>query len=314
MDAAAGAAPNHAMTSVAAGNDLDFELSPVERLLVRTPLLALGEFRCPKDAPQFRGGGPQPCAYVAFPRTPVKISPYRGRAEICTPAVASYYNHGDVYDRHAVGDRGDNSDWIAISRSLLGESAGFAGCFAPIASHCFLAQQRLFRRANSDPAMPVLELDEAVLALLHSMVPEAANHWRRESRNTDRTRPGTKRRRELMVDDAKQLIAVRFREELSLTDLADQVNASPGHLARAFRALTGSTVHDYRTQLRLRCLAAAAGFPQRHHGAGAGPGLFQPQPLRRGVPSPVRPDAVGLRRTAAPELSTILIAKGGVAG
>ena len=55
-----------------------------------------------------------------------------------------------------------------------------------------------------------------------------------------------------MVDDAKQLIAIRFRDDISLAELAGQVNGSPAHLARAFRAVTGTTVHEFRTQLRLR--------------------------------------------------------------
>ncbi len=236
---------------MAVADELDFELSPVERLLARTPLAALGEFRCPTDAPQFRGGGPQPCAYVAFARTPVKISPYRGRPELCTPAIASFYNEGDVYDRQAVGDRGDNSDWIAISPTLLDEPTGFAGCFAPIASESFLAQQRLFRRAKSGPALSALAMEESVLHLLQTLLREANGHWRRDGASA-KLRPGSGRRRQRMVDDAKQLIAIRFRDDLSLAELARQVNGSPAHLARAFRAATGTTVHDYRTQLRLR--------------------------------------------------------------
>ena len=242
---------------MAAGKDLEFELSPVERLLVRTPLAALGEFRCPTQAPQFRGGGPQPCSYVVFPRTPVKISPYRGRSEICTAAMASYYNEGDSYDRHAVSDRGDNSDWIAVSRSLLDELVadsrpGFAGCFAPIDSKLFLAEQRLFQRANSDQPWSALAIEEAVLTLLQSMLVDATKSWTREPASTRPARPATERRRLRMVDDAKQLIAIRFRDDLSLADLARQVNGSPAHLARAFRAVTGTTLHEYRTQLRLR--------------------------------------------------------------
>jgi AraC-like DNA-binding protein len=240
------------MGNAAVVNDLDFELTQVERLLVRTPLVALGEFRCPIDAPQFRGGGPQPCAYVVFPRTPVRISPYRGHAEICTPAVASYYNEGDSYDRHAVSEYGDNSDWIAVSRTLLGELAGFSGCFAPIANDCFLAQQRLFRRANSGQMLSALEVEDAVLHLLQRLLADASNVWKRTATDASLMRPETERRRRLMVDDAKQLIAVRFREELSLSDLARQVHGSPAHLARSFRALTGTSLHEYRTQLRLR--------------------------------------------------------------
>ena len=257
------------MTCIADGNGLDFELAPVERLLVRTPLLALGEFRCPTDAAQFRGGGPQPCAYVAFPRTPVKISPNRGRPEICTPAIAAYYNEGDSYDRHAVGERGDNSDWIALSRSLMDELTGassrpgFAGCFAPVGNQDFLLQQRLFRRASSGQRVTELEVEETVLFLLQRLLANAASDWSRQGTDQPWSRPANERRRCRMVEDAKQLIAEGYREELSLSELARRVNGSPGYLARSFHDLAGTTVHNYRTQLRLR--GALALLPDYRH-------------------------------------------------
>ena len=212
------------MSGPAASDELVFEISRVERLLARTPLLAFGEFRCPTEASQFRGGGPQPCAYIAFARTPVKISPYRGRPEVCTSAVASYYNEGDVYDRHAIDAQGDNSDWIAVSRSLVDElvdelaggssGRGFGGCFAPVSDQNFLARQGLFNRIR-ERQPSALELEERTLPLLRRLLADAEAGWRKPTRCAS-GRPDSERRRRRIVDDAKQLIAIGYRSNRPL--------------------------------------------------------------------------------------------------
>jgi AraC family transcriptional regulator len=251
-----------AMLKTRITEEFAIELTSVERLLVRTPLFALGEFRCPENHPQFRHGGPQSCAYVAFPRTPVKITPHRGRAEICTPALASFYNIGDTYDRCSVGQGGDNCDWIAVSQELVRELVGpvsgdgadpaFAGCFAPVDSRAFLAQKRIFNQATRCHSVSVLECEESVVALLEYVVSAAMIHWHSDSVATRSSTVATRSRRVRIVDDVKHLIAVSFREDLSLSELADKVHCSPGYLARSFRAVTDTTLHDYRNQLRLR--------------------------------------------------------------
>jgi len=265
------------MTAATADADLVVELTPVERLLMRTPLVALGEFRCPADHPQFRGGGPQACAYVVFPRTAVRISPHRGRPEVCTPALAVYYNVGDSYERHAVGDQGDHCDWMAVSqtllRELIGDDAsvssrpGFAGAFSPVAGRHFLAQRRIFDRLSSQRDVSALEMEETVVPLLQQVHAEANRRWTRERGKRRASRPATERGRRRIVNDARQLIAASFSEDLSLSDLADRSGCSPGHLARSFRALTGTSLHEYRNQLRLR--AALTMLPDFRHNLSA---------------------------------------------
>jgi AraC-like DNA-binding protein len=261
------------MTAATAATDLVIELTPVEHLLMRTPLVALGEFRCPTDHPQFRGGGPQACAYVVFPRTAVRISPHRGRPEVCTPALAVYYNVGDSYERHAVGNQGDCCDWMAVSqtllRELIGDDAsessrpGFAGAFSPIASRHFLAQRGIFDRLSSQQNLSTLEIEEEVVPLLQQVHAEANRRWTREGGKGRSPRPATERERRRIVNDVRQVIAVNFTEDWSLSDLAETSGCSPGHLARSFRALTGTSLHEYRNQLRLR--AALTMLPDFRH-------------------------------------------------
>jgi len=54
--------------------EFDINLTSVETVLRRSPLVALGEYRCPVDHPQFSGGGPQRCPFVVFPRSSVRLT------------------------------------------------------------------------------------------------------------------------------------------------------------------------------------------------------------------------------------------------
>ena len=78
---------------------------------------------------------------------------------------------------------------------------------------------------------------------------------------------------------AQELVHARFRERLSLSDIAREVGISPSHLAREFRARLGTTVGEYvrrlridwvaeqlrRPSTRLSELGIAAGFSDQSH-------------------------------------------------
>ena len=55
-----------------------------------------------------------------------------------------------------------------------------------------------------------------------------------------------------LVESARDVIARRFKENLSLADIARELECSVFHLARIFKARTGFSLHAYRNQLRLR--------------------------------------------------------------
>lgn len=64
---------------------------------------------------------------------------------------------------------------------------------------------------------------------------------------------GTRRRGDVdAVEAARDLIARRYRDNLSLSDIARAVSSSVFHLSRLFHARTGFSLHAYRNQLRLR--------------------------------------------------------------
>jgi AraC family transcriptional regulator len=53
------------------------------------------------------------------------------------------------------------------------------------------------------------------------------------------------------VERAREFLAFRFAESDSLAAIAQASHCSPYHLARVFRAHTGTSLHGYRTQLRM---------------------------------------------------------------
>ena len=58
------------------------------------------------------------------------------------------------------------------------------------------------------------------------------------------------------VDRARELLAHRFAESLSLVDVAGLVGYSPHHLSRTFARATGLTLTRYRRRLRVRAALA----------------------------------------------------------
>src|SRR4030095_7294495 len=55
-----------------------------------------------------------------------------------------------------------------------------------------------------------------------------------------------------LVDATRVVLARRFRDRLSLGDIARAVFSSPFHLDRVFRRETGTSLHRQLTRLRLR--------------------------------------------------------------
>ena len=245
---------------------LRIDLTPVERILRKTRSVALGQYRCPVDHPQFLlGGGPHTCSYIAFHRTSVRMRIGDSRPEVTTPNNVTFYTIGQSYSREAIGAEGDDCDWLALSpellRSLQVDLAPdtpanvplFARPFAPIRPAAFFAQRRLFATAASAAApMNSLQIEEAVTDLVGIVVADARAFWGLSGRSRRRPRPVCHRRRLQIIEEAKSMLARDYGTDLSLADLARKLHCSPAHLSRMFHSATGFKLCDYRQELRLR--------------------------------------------------------------
>lgn len=248
-----------------AGAGFEINLTSVERILRRTPLVGVGEYRCPVDHPQFAGGGPQKCPYIAFSRSSVRLIPNRGPPEVCTPNTVNVYDVGDGYTRHAVSREGVICDWIAIAPELLREIAGyvdpaandssehvFRRAVAPIAPRTFLAQRAFFSSVQQDATLSQLEIEEYAIRLVERVVAETSRYSRAlASRRAESSRAVAARRRD-MIEATKCILAREYWNPFSVADLARRVHCSPGYLSRSFSKISGFTLHGYQQQLRLR--------------------------------------------------------------
>lgn len=256
--------------------EFDINLTSVETVLRRSPLVALGEYRCPVDHPQFSGGGPQRCPFVVFPRSSVRLTRLGSRPQVYTPNTVSLHNIGDVYCREPISSEGERCDWIAVAPGLLREISTmhglaeadddriFAAAIAPSTPGLYAAQRALFRGLRNDPYMPLLEVEESAIAIVDAVCRTAAR-----SAGIPlgaRSGPGQRfaGRAPAIVDATLKLLATEFRSTLSVDDIGARVHCSPGYLSRLFRRSTGFTLHEYQQQLRLR--AALELLPESRHG------------------------------------------------
>jgi AraC-like DNA-binding protein len=149
----------------------------------------------------------------------------------------------------------DGSDRL-FTRGVVGAS-----------SDLFLAQRQIFNYITGQPAPDVLFVEESVIGVLSDVVNRACDGNR-------------------MSPLTSAAVAARVRAHLGRTfmlkenvgELAAAVGVSPFHLCRVFRRETGYSLHQYRTELRLRwslqpladdedilTVALAAGFSHHSH-------------------------------------------------
>ena len=221
---------------------LEIHLKPVETLLFRSDLLAVGTFRCPASHQLFRDSGPCSHHTFVFPRSITAIRFDDGQAFVASPASVVFYNQHQLYTRSKVSDV-DASDWFTLADDHLAELLStddlrrpFTVAETTIDATTFLRQRRLFDALHRAEEPDALDVEESVLRILRRIVPAT----RRFDAATD------------AVEEVRASLARHFARPLSLGQLARGVGLSPFQLCRAFRARTGQTLTRYRHELRLR--------------------------------------------------------------
>lgn len=150
--------------------------------------------------------------------------------------------------RHPI-DGGDQCTVVTLSSDLasaLGNvrfrSRGVR--VVPVSAGLFREQTSILRAAEHRHSS-VLETEERLERLVSAVATDGE-----AARPTPS--PATRRR----VEAARELIAAKFEEPLPLATIGSVVGLSPFHLSRAFRAVTGTSMHRYQTQLRMRAAVA----------------------------------------------------------
>jgi AraC-like DNA-binding protein len=235
-----------------------------DEVVFESALVRIGAFRCDADHAAFRQSAPIVNHCVWFSRTPVVIQPQHEQSFVANANTATFYNRGQLFGRRQVAARGDESDWFAVEESLVcrivdacapslgaGQAGPFHWSHAAVDSATYFRQRALFERATSASPADAFSIEEGVVHLVERAILQASSGNRR------REAPAVSSRHRVLARDAEVVLSGEFDQPLSLTDLARRVGTSAYHLCRVFRAVTGSTMHQYRKRLRLRAALEA---------------------------------------------------------
>jgi AraC-like DNA-binding protein len=220
---------------------------------------AIGTFRCPIGYPAFRDTGPTERCIVVFPRTAVWIRHEGSRPFLADPSLTTIYNAAQRYERFPHSPDGDRCDWFAVSDDLAREivhlfdvaaadsQRPFRFEWAASTTALYLRQRMLLRRAMAGE-LDQLEGEEAILSIVAAVLAEA---YGTRAAGPIRRRSTAVRHRDLAGGARAELMRT-IESNRSVRDIARSIGASPYHLCRVFHACTGRTLHQYRTELRLR--------------------------------------------------------------
>jgi AraC-like DNA-binding protein len=214
------------------------------RILLQTHELTLGEFAC---APGDRLWGEVntnigALPHVVFPRTHVLIAQEHAPPVLATPNHVVFYRPHRRYRRALRDARGDRSIWVEFAPGLVELPEAPAG---PSAAGTYLLAVAVARHLLAEPDPDRLLAEEAVVRLLTLAAGTS------EPGRTGR-RDRTQREHAELAEAAKQLVADRLAERVSLEAVAAALYVSPFHLARVFRSRTGFSLSSYVHGLRLR--------------------------------------------------------------
>jgi len=156
-----------------------------------------------------------------------------------------------------VSPDGDRCEWLGVSREIALDIAAsfdrracdrceapFIPQYAPVGRELYLAQRALFARFDRN-SMDALQAEEAIISLVTAVIGHAYDRF-------TSTRVAGFDARDDLVQRAKSLLSRNLSAAQSLGGIAVELGVSPFHLCRVFHERTGSTLHEFKTELRLR--------------------------------------------------------------
>lgn len=237
----------------------DSPRSHIDVVVFASPLMQVGRWRCPVDHPHFLDSGPASDALFVFPRKSVWIQHEGGDRFVADPNTVTYYNKGQRYRRQPLSSVGDHGEWFAVAPEAIADTLAahdpavkdrldlpFRFTHGPSDPDSYLRQRLVFEHVCREAAPDQLYVEEGVLSVLGHVTSLAYQ------RGGPRTVSHRRRNEVDSVEAARDVIVRRYRENLSLSQIAREVGASVFHLSRVFHARTGFSLHAYRNQLRLR--------------------------------------------------------------
>jgi AraC family transcriptional regulator len=297
----------------------------ISRTLFANDRLLLGEFWCPPDSSCWNSLNSMSAKpHVIFPRTAATIRQLGREPVISDRNQILFYNPGQRFFRSLTSRNGDHCYYVELSSEIMFRLAGglrtFPFAFGPCEASVFLLQRLAVRHLKA-PHPDLGLAEEALTTAIESAIGRARVFHGFRARQREATRAAHRE----IVDQTKQLLIGRFREHLTMADIAASLGVSRFQLSRIFRSHTGFSLLGYRNQLRLRAaldrladpstrlqaLAQELGFSNHSHFTAAFREAFgmRPSELRE----PIGPEtlAVALARHASSSGSVPLFAASG---
>jgi AraC-like DNA-binding protein len=232
-------------------------------VVFETASLRIRAYRCHGDTPPSRLRGAAPWHSVLFVRSGGFEKRIGSRSVIGDPNHALFFNRGEEYEIRPTRPFDDRVTELEIRPDRLAElvlanggadADPLARPFArtdtlvdPDAGRLHALLARTIRDArHADP----LAVEEAAMRLVAAVVARSAPPGR--TRRSPAARAVTARAHEALACDTALVLGRRFRQRLTLEDVAAETGVSPFHLCRVFKARTGLTIHRYVDRLRLR--------------------------------------------------------------
>lgn len=228
----------------------------IDDVLCDTGLVTLGRFRADPGHPAFHDSGPTERPIFVFPRTSVVIRHDDKPPFTTDTCTVTYYNEGQRYTREPVDPRGDRCEWFSVRPDALLEALTvydpaaverpehpFEFAYGPSDPATYALQRIVVHHVQGESLdeSDSLAIDEAVVDILDRLL-----------RLAFRDRPGSPAAANGVAQRVRRFLVDRYRDDVRLEDVAIAGGCSVFHLCRVFRRETGTTVHRYRHQLRLR--------------------------------------------------------------
>jgi AraC family transcriptional regulator len=224
----------------------------ISRILLANDRLTVGEFWCPPDSScwhSLNSVSAEP--HVIFPRTAATIRQLGREPVIGDRNQVLFYNPGQRFFRSPTSRNGDHCYYMELSSELMFRLSGglrsFPFAFGPCEASVFLLQRLAIRHLKEPDRDPSLA-EHALTLAIGSAIGRARGFHSLRARQREATRAAHRE----IVDQTKQLLIARFRERLTMAEVAASLGMSRFQLSRVFRSWTGFSLLGYRNQLRLR--------------------------------------------------------------
>ena len=232
----------------------------VDRMVFESPVVSMAIFRAGVGHVDFTRMEEIPVHLFAFPRNAVRIAVEGRQPYIADPRTVAFYNAGDVFRRDPVDLAGDICDIFVVRADAMidviahrdpavrdRQDVPFPFTHGPSRPEAFALQRQMLRHVESTSSPDRLAMEEGALRLLASI---AGSVYERLEQGL-RERPVMPSEAEL-GEAVRAHVVERYRLNESLEDIAAAVDRSVYYICRVFRRYTGTTIHRYRHQLRLR--------------------------------------------------------------